>query len=403
MVVQSMRSESDVQDILGNLRALAQVRRARGDPRMRLSPVPTPQEFTAMADQYGDEPSALVLEPTTTSAFTVLPIAARQRDIGIGAFCDGTRATYYLGIEGTYPLLYTENFAVVRYRDDSTGFHGSYYGIRDGSTLLLAPFGRFDSDILQLYRSLGLFTARHADLCTVGGTDDFGLTPHQQRQNGNLAWQVRGQRRARWLMEQSEQHAALAAARMLRTDHPGGARWLLKDGSLFQFDRRFLTEAEPLRQIVGVVKSHPVPFFGVEGENKLARMDVGERSVAFLPGGGHGRSNGANGLKSAHAPMSLRSLSHSQRTLVSWYLRVREPEPTRASCYSGIVRLDIAATDDWRQWVDEVSWAVLDEFYGLSSLPDARSDVLAYGIHECEQSMSASRLPGELLLAALLK
>jgi hypothetical protein len=201
-------------------------------------------------------------------------------------------------------------------------------------------------------------------------------------------------------MERSEENTALAAGRLLRQDYPDGSKWLLRDGSLFQFSWPLLTKAEPLRQIVGVVKSHPVPFFGIEGEAMLARMAVGDRSVAFLPSSTYSKLKGSVAGKRIGTAI-LRVLTHSQRPVIAWYLRVREADLTHPGCYSGIVRLDIAATDDWQQWVDKVSWAVLDEFYGLSSLPDSRADVLAYGIHDCELSMSAGRLPGELLLATL--
>jgi hypothetical protein len=87
--------------------------------------------------------------------------------------------------------------------------------------------------------------------------------------------------------------------------------------------------------------------------------------------------------------------------MVSWYLRVQASDPRNPNKLSGIIRLDIAATHDWQNWVDEISWAVLDEFYGISARPDPRYDVMPYGIYECEQFLKAQQISGELLLAQL--
>ncbi|GLV54325.1 hypothetical protein KDH_11730 [Dictyobacter sp. S3.2.2.5] len=87
--------------------------------------------------------------------------------------------------------------------------------------------------------------------------------------------------------------------------------------------------------------------------------------------------------------------------MISWYLRVRQANSHDANHMSGIVRLDIATIDDWSDWIDEISWAVLDEFHGISSMPDPRYDVMPYGIYDCEQFLKAQQLPGELLLAQL--
>ncbi len=87
--------------------------------------------------------------------------------------------------------------------------------------------------------------------------------------------------------------------------------------------------------------------------------------------------------------------------MVTWYLRVRQANQHDANHMSGIVRLDIAAVENWRDWIDEVSWAVLDEFYGISAMPDPRYDVMPYGIYDCEQYLKAREIPGDLLLAQL--
>ena len=379
--------------ILRRLRGLAVARHAKGDSRLHLTPNPEPQEFHGLPEDTGAEAAGLVLEPREGAPFQIRPLRPRKKRCGIGAFCDGTRATYSVGFEDVYPLLYTENAAAVRRRDPALGYHLSFYGLRRGHATLLAPFGLLQPAVRLPYERLGLCPTRYADLCWAGDSEESGLTPIEMRRLSSLDWQVRAQRRARRLMEISEQVATLAAARMLRAQSPDGSLWLLKDGSLFQFDRGYLRQREPLRQVVACVKTHPVPFFGVAGERALARMRIGERSVAFLPRPPRERTSRQGSQEE--------TLATSSRPMACWYLRVHESEPQQPNLLSGVVRLDIAAVDSWQDWVDPVSWAVLDEFHGLSARPDPRYDVMPYGIHECEQVLHSERLPGKLLLATI--
>lgn len=195
-------------------------------------------------------------------------------------------------------------------------------------------------------------------------------------------------RRARRLLDVGEQVVTLAGARTLRESDPDRRTWLLKDGSLFQFDKKYLQDGEPLRQVVSAVKTHPVPFFGAKGEGMIRELKTGERSRAFLP-------------RPRDEARENRTLKETPRRMVSWYLRVQPSLPCSPNLLSGVVRLDITAVDDWQKVVDDVSWAVLDEFYGLSARPDPRADVMPFGIYDCEQYLKAHEIPGELLLAQL--
>src|SRR5438034_11222935 len=99
-------------EILRRLRGLRQARYARGDTLLFLNPVPQPQEYHDLPDEFeGGGPAGLVLEPMDGAAFEIRQLALRRRRARIGAFCDGTRATYALGFEDVLPLLYTENAA----------------------------------------------------------------------------------------------------------------------------------------------------------------------------------------------------------------------------------------------------------------------------------------------------
>lgn len=380
-------------DILTNLRALARARQARGDSRLVIQPSTESQEQFAPPDDFtSDGNQGLVLEPKADAPFEARPLAPRRGCARIEAFCDGTRSTYSVGFEDLFPLLYARNAAVVRARDSVSGYHTLMAPLQRDQSTLLAPLGLFSRPIRSAYEQLGLCPTRYADLCwTPAADDEIGLRPQDTQAMGSQAWQGRGQRRARRLMERSEQIVTLAGASLLQDQAPDRTQWLYKDGSLFQFDKVYLQQPELLQNVVSGVKTHPISFFGVDGERTLARLAVGERSVAFLP-----RPRVSE--DSHEKPVTLET---TDRPIISWYLRVREPNTQSSNVLSGVIRLDIANTEGWQDWIDEVSWAVLDEFYGISAMPDPRYDVMPYGIYDCEQFLKAQQLPGELLLAQL--
>lgn len=375
--------------LLHNLRALARARCARGDTSLVLHPSPQPQEFFELPnDSETDiDQQGLVLEPQEGAEFGIVPLTPRQQRIRIGAFCDGTRSTYFVGHEGALPILYTRNGAAIRTRDATTGYHTCFSSLLRREATLLAPFGLFPPVIRGAYDTLGLCRRRLADLTKAEG-DEYGITPVEMERLSSQGWQARAMRRARRLLDVGEQVVTLAGARVLREIDPGGCTWLLKDGSLFQFDKKYLQDGEPLRQVVSAVKTHPVAFFGVKGERMISELKVGERSIAFLP-------------RPIDEAREKRKLKETPRPMVSWYLRVQPSLPHSPNLLSGVVRLDIATVDDWQKVIDEVSWAVLDEFYGLSARPDPRADVMPFGIYDCEQYLKAREIPGELLLAQL--
>jgi hypothetical protein len=376
-------------DLLIGLRSLASARVARGDNKLVLNPDPFSFEKSETPNEFdGNAVQGLVLEPQENAPFEIRSLTRRKHKAQIEAFCDGTRSTYFIGYESNLPIIYTRNASVVRTRDQTTGYHTELYRIRRHQALLLAPFTLFAEPICLAYERLNLYSNRLADLCWTGLDEGYAPKPSDMETMGNLAWQRRARRRARYLLDLSEQITSITGAQMLREQDPTGRSWLLKDGSLFQFKREYLRQAEPLRNIVSCVKTHPVSFFGAEGERQLRKLEIGERSVAFLP-------------RPTRESQKRYTLRETDRQVVSWYVRVRQANQHDANHMSGIVRLDIAAVDDWQDWIDEVSWAVLDEFYGISSMPDPRSDVMPYGIYDCEQFLKAHQIPGDLLLAQL--
>lgn len=398
--MQGLQQQVPGAEIIRRLRGLARARRAAGDARLQLQAAAQAQEFLELQDTGGGTPG-LVLEPAAGGPFDLRTLGPRRRGCAIGAFCDGTRATYLVGFDDGFPLLYTENAAAARARDSRSGYHRSLGGITRAGATLLAPLGVMserDPRLGPLYRALGLCPTPYADLCWF---DDGEAAPplDEVRRWGCMMWQARGQRRARRLMELVEQVVTVATAAVVREAAPNGSRWVLSDGSLFGFDKKYLkAKSSQLAQVVGLVKSHPVPFFGVDGERLLLGMGVGERSVCFLPRSADDAREGR-----------VLALADSPRPMISWYLRVRPPQARGPEALTGVVRLDLAVQPGWRAWpdwapvVDAVSWAVLDESYGLSAAPDPRADVMPYGIAEVEQALKARRTPADLLLAGLAR
>ena len=376
-------------DLLLGLRAFASARRMRGDSKLILNPDPHSFELSEPPPGFDDTAEhGLVLEPRENAPFEVKDLMKRNGRVRVKAFCDGTRSTYFVGYEHNLPIVYTRNASVVRVRDTKTGYHFTMCNVQRQQAMLLAPFDMFTPLIRQTYERLHLYRGRLADLCWMGLEEGYAPKPSDMETMGNLAWQRRARQRARHLLDVSEQITSITGAQLLREQDLSGRSWLLKDGSFSQFKREYLRQPEALRNIVSCVKTHPVPYFGVEGERLLQQLDVGQRSVAFVP-------------RSAREAQKRYSLRETDRQMVSWYLRVRPSRPHDSNHMSGIIRLDIAAIDDWREWIDEVSWAVLDEFYGISAMPDTRHDVMSYGVYDCEQFLKSRQIPGDLLLAQL--
>ena len=190
-------------DILTNLRALARARQARGDSRLVIQPSTESQEQFAPPDDFtSDGNQGLVLEPKADAPFEARPLAPRRGCARIEAFCDGTRSTYSVGFEDLFPLLYARNAAVVRARDSVSGYHTLMAPLQRDQSTLLAPLGLFSRPIRSAYEQLGLCPTRYADLCwTPAADDEIGLRPQDTQAMGSQAWQGRGQRRARRLME----------------------------------------------------------------------------------------------------------------------------------------------------------------------------------------------------------
>ncbi|MFN2398373.1 MAG: hypothetical protein ABR543_06995 [Gemmatimonadaceae bacterium] len=113
---------------------------------------------------------------------------------------------------------------------------------------------------------------------------------------------------------------------------------------------------------VGVVKSHLALYANGEALRTVLRLGCGERSSVF------------------------RIAPRGRSSVHSWYLRVRN-NANRDALW-GLVRIEVAESDDPGARADEVSRWVLAETEP-NSMPDARWDRLAYGVRNCEEFLRA--------------
>lgn len=116
-------------------------------------------------------------------------------------------------------------------------------------------------------------------------------------------------------------------------------------------------------QVVGVVKSHRTLYVAGDAMDAVLGLREGERSTAV-------------------------ALASPRRTPVAtWYLRLRDAGARGP--FFGLVRMEVALeADGITARADEVSRWLLAERAPVA-LPDARWDVMVYGIRECEQYLTS--------------
>ncbi len=113
---------------------------------------------------------------------------------------------------------------------------------------------------------------------------------------------------------------------------------------------------------VGVIKSHRTLYVEGDGLPIVLGLEKGERSSVF------------------------RVSPRSRSSVLSWYLRLRDPKGRDAMW--GLVRVEVAECDRPAERADEISRWVLAETTPLS-LPDGRWDKMAYGVRDCEEFLRA--------------
>ena len=113
---------------------------------------------------------------------------------------------------------------------------------------------------------------------------------------------------------------------------------------------------------IGVIKSHFTLYVEGDALRTVVGLAKGERSSVFQV-----------------AP-------RSRSEVMSWYLRLREPEGHDALW--GLVRIEMSMCDNPTERADEISRWVLAETSPLA-LPDGRWDKMSYGIRDVEEFLRA--------------
>jgi hypothetical protein len=258
--------------------------------------------------------------------------------VGVAAFLDGIQRSQVRAHAAGVPLVHGAVAAAVRERVDR---RMRVWGEPHRSHALYLPRPLLDAAQL----------ARLEDRCpvvdTLAGYDrDVPLPRHP----GDLA--ARALTAVQRERERAEQ--ALAAQWIRERREP-----LLVDGGISGTE-----EIARSAHVVGVVKSHRTLYVVGDAVQTVLGLREGERSTAM-------------------------ALSSPRRTPVAtWYLRLREPG-NRGPLF-GLVRVEVAldSSDVIPARADLVSRWLLAERAPVA-LPDARWDVMVYGIRECEQYLTS--------------
>lgn len=316
---------------------LRAIRRMLPDAEIIQDPTP---EAALYGGAYSEPPklrNAALIEGSTLRAIRVRrdPVAT------FGAFLDGAQQVRILSHRHGVPILLGTVSAVVRVRHNR---RLSTWGHRAPET-----HRRFYVPLRYLPELQGVrdgVTEDGFDIVDTAATDERGEWPslHPGALRACALDCIRADR------EQLE--IRLAEAWCARESAP-----ILIDGSIGGSERVAMASCA-----IGVIKSHQTLYADGDALGVVMRLRRGERSSVFRVGG---RSRGS---------------------VMSWYLRVREPAGQDAMF--GLVRIESAECDDVDDRADLVSSWVMAEAAPLA-LPDSRWDKMMYGVRDCEEFLKA--------------
>ncbi len=328
------------------------------DVRRRLGALLPSAALAGIDDGPGLERTASppVDPPRVRAASPVEGHAVRARRVppapapeeGFGAFLDGTQRSRVIGYVDGLPVVHGTVAAVIRVRRNrrlTTWGRGPVVERRVYAPLAcLAPVARGALDALAQELALDL-----VDTAELRPGEDV-IPAHPFAVSDRALGMVK---------EDRERAEKALAERWCRQEHDP----LFVDGGIQESD--LVARAAC---VAGVVKSHRTLYVDADALRTVLALQQGERSTAFLVG-------------------------NARRTSVaSWYLRLRDPSGRDPMW--GLVRVEAAAPDPaetpdaFTARVDRLSRWVIAETAPLS-LPDARWDKLAYGVHDCEQFLRA--------------
>lgn len=291
--------------------------------------------------------SCLPLEPAGAKA-----VAPRATPL-VAAFLDGIQRSRVVAyVDGT-PLIFATVAAAVRQR---TNGHLESWALPKVRRLLLAS-----------REALG--TSRWEQLVSAGvavvDVADHGAPDGEQHE---VLWHPHALRaRALELVALEREHLERQLAAQWCAEE---TRWLWIDGGIA--GNLALSASSPA---FGVVKSHNTLYGDAAAIRQVLALREGERSPAFLVG---------------HRP---------RQAVASWYLRLRAA--AHGDPLFGLVRVEVAPPAavahgngghaqqaSLTALCDELSSAIVLERHPVS-LPDARWDTLAYGVHAVETYLQA--------------
>lgn len=258
---------------------------------------------------------------------------------GIVAFLDGIQRSTTRAHVGTVPIVHGAVAAAVRIREDR---RLRTWGAAHRSHACYLPRPLLDAAFVDALE------ARCAVVDTLAELESGSAPPQHPAELTARALTAVQRRRER-------EELALASAWAADGSGP-----LLVDGGIAGSEA---VAKSPL--VVGVVKSHRTVYAPGESLPLILGLREGERSTAVV-------------------------LSSPRRVPVAtWYLRLRDPGARGP--FFGLVRVEAALMDAGAitARADLVSRWLLAERRPVS-LPDARWDVMVYGIRECEDYLKAT-------------
>ena len=286
--------------------------------------------------------SAQIAEGTTLRALRV-PGVTRQTESGFGAFLDGTQKVQVIARAGGMPIVLGTVAAAVRVRLNKRMTTWGHQPPRVERKIYvpvkyLPELGEFVGGVAQ--------SAADLELVDTSKADRSGAYP-SQHPAVLLERAVRSVDQQRELLEDR-----LAEAWCARGEAP-----LYLDGGI----SRSATVASSSCAI-GVIKSHRTLYVEGDALRIVLALEKGERSSIF------------------------RVAPRSRSSVLSWYLRLRNPEGQDAMF--GLVRVEMSECDKPVERAEEISRWVLAEGLPLS-MPDGRWDKMAYGVRDCEEFLRA--------------
>jgi hypothetical protein len=304
--------------------------RALRDGGVRAAPDAAPLE----TQRRPDEPPRLEAATPIEGAAVGVRRLVDPPIVGFAAFLDGIQRSRVLAYHGSVPLVHGSVAAAVRVRE---GRRLRTWGAPRVTQALYAPIGALDP----------AFAAALVARVTMRDTDAAPGSHPQEFTARALTAVQRARERA---------EVALADAWIARERLP-----LLIDGGISGAGA-----AARHPNAVGAVKSHRTLY--VQGDSLAVVL----------------------GLREGERTTAVELSSPRRERVATWYLRLRGTG--ERSPFFGLVRVEVAreghTEDELTARADLVSRWLLAERAPVA-LPDPRWDVMVYGIHECEQYLSA--------------